>query len=184
MQEQDSTHPTGVAGTASGRDGKGGIVNGNSVTRARNRKAAAAIELHLSGATWTDIASILGYPTARAALVATERALERQLHDEDREKLRAKAGQQLNRLLRGVWSKAIDPDNPEQLQAVGKARELLADHRKLWGLDAPTEVIVTSPSEAELDAWVAKVFASQTPDVPQYDVIEGEVVGEPRALPA
>lgn len=186
MQEQDSSHPTGVAGPVSGRDAGGKINPGNSTGRARTRKANAALELRLGGASWQDIARMMGYPSARAALVATEKALERNLLDHDRDKLRDLVSSRLDRLLRGVWPKAIDPENPEQLPAVGKSRELIADFRKLHGLDAPTEVVVTSPSQRELDDWVARVISQEVPDVPSYDVIEGEVIDEepPRALPA
>lgn len=182
--QQDSTDPTGVRGETSGEKAGGRKVNGNSVSAARSRKAAAAIELSLGGADWGEIARILGYPTARLAKVATERTLAKQLTDTDREKLRALASKRLDRLLRAVWSKAIDPEAPEQLAAAGRARELIADHRRLWGLDAPSEVVVTSPSQAELDAWVARVVSQQVPDVPEYDIIEGEIVGDSHSISA
>jgi hypothetical protein len=180
MMEQDSNDPTGVPGkTSGGSSGPGSAVPGNSVARARNRKANAAIQLALAGASWDDIALTLGYPTARTARVAVEKALEKQLASEnDREKLRSLANARLNRLLRGVWSKAIDPDNPEHLLAATKARELIADHRKLYGLDAPTEVVVHNPTQNELEAWVAMVVNAGIPQVEQYSVIDGEVIDE------
>jgi hypothetical protein len=99
------------------------------------RKANAALQLAYSGATWSDIALALGYPTPRTARIAVETALERELkHTSDRERLRKMAGARLDRLLRAVWSKAIDTENPEQLVAVAKARDIVADHRKLFGL--------------------------------------------------
>jgi hypothetical protein len=175
--QQDSTDPTGVsAPTKQWHDG------GNNAGRARNRKANAALQMRYAGATWNEIASALGYPTPRTAMVATEKALERELANaDDREKLRKLAAARLDRLIRAVWPKAIDPDNPDQMIAVSKAREVIADHRKLFGLDAPTEVVVHNPSQTELEAWVARVVAFQIPEVVEYDIIGEE---EPRALPA
>ena len=179
MQYQDSSDPTGVHGET------GAEVPGNSVSRARMRKANSALQMRLAGATWNEIATALGYPTARTALVATEKALERELrHTDDREKMRRLAGARLDRLLRSVWSKAIDTQSPDQLLAVSKAREVIADHRKLFGLDAPVEVVVHNPTQAELEAWVAKVSQVAIPKVPEYNIVTGEVIGGVDDVPA
>jgi hypothetical protein len=171
---QDSSDPTGVAAPV--RSSAAGPGNPKA-TVARNRKADAAVSMRLAGATWQEIAATLGFPTPRQALVATERALARQLGTEqDREKMRQLAGARLERLLRAVWTKAIDPENPEQLVAFGRAREAIADHRKLFGLDAPSEVIVHSPTMGEIDAWVAQVLTLQGKEVQQFDVITGDVI--------
>jgi len=179
MQHQDSTEPTGVAGTPNGTQ--------NSVTVARNRKASAALQMRLAGATWPDICKGIGYATPRSAMVAVERALVKELHDEnDKEKMRRLVGARLDRLMRSAWTKAISPDHPEHLQALAKCREVIADHRKLYGLDAPTEVVVHNPTRDELEQWVAVVMATGTPPVQEYDIF-GEVTDvkdEPDALPA
>jgi hypothetical protein len=176
MQEQDSDDPTGVKGEAAGNHAGGRVVPGNSVTRARNRKSNAAIQMRLAGASWTEICVALGYPTPRAALVAVEKALERELRTEpDRDKMRQIAGARLDRLLRSVWPKAIDTESPEQMVAVQRSRELIADWRKVYGLDAPTEVVVHSPTQRELEAWVVQVTAANTAPVEELDIINGEV---------
>jgi hypothetical protein len=177
MQQQDSSDPTGVAAVNDS-------TNHTAITRARNRKANAAVSLKLSGATWGEIAEALGYPTARQALVATEKALERQLRDTDRESMRRVAGARLDRLLLSVWSKAIDPAHPEHLIAVTKAREVVDRHAKLFGLDAPTEIIVHNPTQTELEAWVTQVARLRTPEVEEYDILDGEVIDDdpPQAL--
>jgi hypothetical protein len=170
MMSQNSSDPDGVSGSP--RD--------KSVIRARSRKAAAALNLSLSGATWDEIAEVLGYPTARTARVAVERALERQLKNpDDRAQMRRKVDAQLNRLLRAAWSDAIDPKSPDQMVAIGKCRDILADHRKLWGLDAPAEVVVHNPTDHEIQAWVLQIVAG--PPVPEYDIIDGEILGEETA---
>lgn len=180
MQYQDSTDPTGVNGP------RGSLPDTSSVTRSRNRKANAALQMRLGNATWDEIASALGYPTARTALVAVERALEKELSNpEDREKMRKMAGARLERLIRSVWTKAIDPANPEHLVAVGKARDLIDRHAKLYGLDAPQEIVVHSPTQAELEAWVARVASGAIPAVEEADIFDVEYEeDEPLALPA
>lgn len=185
MIEQDSTDPTGVKW-----DGKGG---GLSPTKARQRKAAAALQLKLSGASEGDIAQALGYPTERSVRLAIEKALEKELREnpKDREKMRQMASMRLDRLLRSVWPKAIDMDNPEQLVAVTKSREIIADWRRLHGTDAPAEVIVHSPTENTIEEWVAKVINLGLPPVEEDDVLDLDEDDytetqstEPRALEA
>lgn len=189
MQQQDSTHPTGVSGPPSTRPENGGSGGGtaNTLSRARHRKATAAIQMRLAGATWAEIAAALGYPTPRQALVATEKALAKELHSDDREQMRKLAGARLDRLLRSAWPKAINPDHPDHLIALTKCREVINDHRKLFGLDAPTEVVVHNPSTEELDRWVATVLTLTHPPAEEFDIfaVPGEVVdGGPHALPA
>lgn len=170
MISQDSSDPTGVRAPE-----RHSSADSNHAGRARNRKADAALSLAIGGVGWDDIAVSLGYPTGRTARVAVERALERQLATpEDRAKMRKMANARLERLLRSAWPKAINPDHPEHLAAMGKARDLIADYRKLFGLDAPTEVVVHQPDQAEIEAFVARIV---TPiPVVEYDIIAGEVV--------
>ena len=179
MQRQDATDPTGVA-----------VVNASTdhvtISRARQRKANAAIQMRLGGARYDEIAEVLGFPTARQALVAVERTLEKELKASgDRDAMRRMAGARLERLLRGVWAKAIDPNHPDHLVAVQKARELVDRHAKLFGLDSPTEIVVHSPTASELEAWVSRVVAVGMPQVQEYDIIDGEIEeGPDESLPA
>lgn len=166
MIEQNSEEPTGV--------GKDDTRDHKNATRARVRKSNAALGMALAGASWDEIALALGFPTGRLARVSVEQALERRLDAEDKSKMRALAGARLERLLRGVWAKAIDPENPEQLIATSKAREVIADHRKLFGLDAPSEVIIHQPTRVELEEWVAKIVNLNTPPIEEDTVIDVE----------
>lgn len=170
---QDPDHPTGVS------DNRERAVGGNAVAKTRQRKADAAISMRLSGATWTEIAQVCGYPTPRAALTATERALVKRLDEEDKVKMRQLAGARLERLLRGVWNKAIDPNDPEHLAAVQRAREIIDRHAKLFGLDAPTEIVVHNPTKTELETWVLRVMAAGAPQVDEEDIFDIEVVDNP-----
>lgn len=179
MQQQDSSEPTGVADLSVGRPANKGVATPVQVSR--NRKAQAALQLRLANLTWEEIATSVGYPTARAAMVATERALVKELHEDtdSREHMREMAGARLNRLLRSVWPKAIDGEHPEHLLAASKAREIIDRHIKLYGLDAPTEVIVHTPTRTELEEWVTQVLAlGGTTTQVSHDVILGTVVDE------
>src|SRR5262245_14484184 len=87
---QDSSHPTGVStdqvrkrGGANDRHLGGGEHPNKNLSRARNRKAHGAVALRLAGASWAEVASVLGYPTAHAALVACEGTLEKELTNTD-----------------------------------------------------------------------------------------------------
>lgn len=176
VQAQDPNDPTGVRGRTSGGTGD----NGNSVSRARQRKSNAVLQLRMAGATWEEVCVSLGYPTPRTAQVAFEKALERQLAtNDDREKLRKLANARLERLLRSVWPKAIDADHPEHLIALTKAREVIADHRKLFGLDAPTEVVVHNPTQHELEQWAAMVTSAVNPPVVEYDILDVPAIEGP-----
>lgn len=165
VQQQDSSHPTGVS---SDRDDRVPTI------RARERKANAALELAMAGVDPTKIAQTVGYPSGRAARVAIERALEKKLeHDpESKAKMRALASKRLERLLFSVWAKANDPDNPEHLIANTKARELIGQWTKLHGLDAPAEVVVHSPTTDMLEDWVTRVLTQAVPQVTEHDFLD------------
>jgi hypothetical protein len=168
MQAQDSSHPTGVNVITDD--------DGGNAYRARNRKAAAAIQMQLAGATLAEIAEVLGYSTERAVRVAVEQALEKELHEESKEMLRKMVGMRLNRLLRGVWPKATDEDSPEQMIAVLRATGIIDSYVKLYGLAAPTEVIMYNPAEAEIEKWVAEAIGKTIPVVEEGDIFGGEIV--------
>lgn len=165
--QQDPTHPTGISHDTP---------RGNSeVARARERKAFAALEMKIEGYSWDEIAETVGYPTGRAAQIATERALEQELRSEESKKhMRRLAGKRLERLVRSVWSKATDEEAPEHLAAVDRARLLIDRHAKLYGYDAPAEIVVTNPTSREIDEWVAAMTAASRPDLEEGDVFEGE----------
>jgi hypothetical protein len=164
---QDPTHPTGISHDTP---------RGNSeVARARERKANAALEMKIEGWGWDEIAETVGYPNAKAAIVATELALEQQLKSEESKKhMRKLAGRRLERLIRSAWSKADDEESPEHLRAISEVRLLIDRHAKLYGYDAPSEVIVTNPTTRQIDEWVSRNLRHVQPDLEEGDVFEGE----------
>ncbi len=173
---QSSQHPDGVYDD-------GGYDGGSQVVRARDRKANAAVEMKIEGYSWQEIAEALGYPTARHALIATERALEKRVEENlDKKQLRQIADQRLGKLLRSVSAKAGDANHPEHLAAVAKARDLVGDWVKLHGIAAPAEMTIYNPSESEIDSLVSQFTATQVPQVEEDDIfaedepVDGEVV--------
>jgi len=171
---QDSTDPTGVAnidGTPPSRE----------LVRARDRKANASLDMALHGANWDQIAEVMGYPTARAAKVAVELALERNLSTVDKQKMRLLIQGRYNTMVQAVAPKALDPEHPEQLAALGRYREITADVRRMWGLDAPQEVLVTNPTEREITDWVGLTVSQSLPQVEEDDIVEAELVDDHRA---
>lgn len=179
MMAQDSTEPTGIAGKPGGHDRPG-----NSVSRARNRKANAALELWIQGVDPETICKVVGYPTPRAVRVAVELALEKNLHETDKAILRDLASRQLQAITQGVMGKALNPSHPEHLVAAGRAADLISRWTKLHGLDAPTEHIVYNPTTAQIDQFVALVTGHGMPDVIEGDVYEAEIIEEPDAAQA
>lgn len=143
--------------------------------RAMNRTAAAALELKVQGHSWEEIAEIIGYASADRAKLSVEQALERRVKEDPatKEMARAMIEIRLEKLLRFVWSKAEDPEHPEQLAAVGKAREIIADLRKLLGTDAPMEIAVHDPTDQEIKAWVMEHQALALPKVVEADMFAG-----------
>lgn len=144
------------------------------------RQANAALALRLAGAGYDEVADMLGLASAGAARTAAESALEARAWDDvtGREKLRAENGARLERLLRSVWAKATNPDDPEHLVAVRVARDVIDRHCRLYGLDAPAEVVIHSPTTHEIDAWVAGMISASTEELRamEPEIIDAEVV--------
>lgn len=136
------------------------------------RKAQAAVALRLAGASYDEIATTLGYQSAGRAIAAVEGELAESVRAEDRERQREISGRRYERLIRSVWTKATT-ENPEHLVAVRTAADLITRYNNLWGLNAPTEFHVSSPTTAELERWVAQMTAAQAPKVIEYDVLQG-----------
>ena len=134
---------------------------------------AAAVALRVAGASFADIAVTLGLQNAHSALVQVERELASHLSHDGVEQQRAEATLRLEALLQSVWPKAADTGDPEHLPAVRQALALVDRLIRLHGLDRPTEIVLHTPTVAELERWVASVVARETPDI-----IEADVVGQ------
>jgi len=131
----------------------------------------AATALRLAGASYHEIADALGFPSPAAARLAVETTLAARVGDpQTRETLRAEEAGRLERLLRGVWGKATNPDHAEHLPAVKMAVGIIDRHIRLFGLDAPHEITIHTPTSAEIDAWVASVTGAKISDLRELEV--------------
>ena len=60
--------------------------------------------------------------------------------------------------------------------------QIIDRHAKLFGLDAPTEIVVHTPTQTELEAWVSQMLAGTLPPVHEYDIITGQIVEDDGAV--
>jgi 23S rRNA pseudoU1915 N3-methylase RlmH len=168
---QDPTHPTGVSS-----DDKGG----SALRRARERKAASAVDLKARGYKLEDIAVVLGYPSARHVGVAMERYLEEHLQETDKALLRQITYRRMENATRAIYDKATDPTHPDQIAAGHMLVKYVDRQAKLIGMDAPTEVIVSNPIAQEVQAWIdnavelKRISAGDT----TLQLEEADIIGE------
>jgi hypothetical protein len=150
--------------------------------KGETRNQSAALALRLAGASYDDIASALAYEDSTSARVAVEQALARRADEADpkeKARLRALNAGRIERLLQGVWGRATDRNDPEHLKAVQVAAALIDRHTRLYGLDAPTQVAISNPTQTEIDQWVSHILSKQTAAITVEEddvVVLGEVV--------
>jgi hypothetical protein len=155
------------------------------ISNAPARMGAAAVQLRVNGTSYDDIAMTLGLSSPRAALTLVSRELAQQGEglDEERDALRRVEAARLDELLVSVMEKATDTEHGEHLPAVKTAVTIIDRRIKLYGLDAPSEVIVHTPTQTELDQWVSTMVghsmppqAALEPDIMGEEIIEAEVL--------
>ncbi len=106
-----------------------------------------------------------------------ERSLAATVDSGDRDRMRSLTSRRLERILRGLWGKAADPNHPEHLAAARTAIAVIDRHARLYGLDAPTEMVVYTPAAAEIERWVTGMAQKQVGAMPEEaNILEGEVV--------
>jgi hypothetical protein len=166
--EQDPTDPTGVRETSKSVQ--------RATTIARNRKAAMAVDLYVEKHKPLDVvAKKCGYPDATAARVAIERYMENELreHPKSISMMRDMAGRRLENVLRSVSKKALNGDSDEHLAAVREYRGLINDWVRIYGLQAPQQVIVSNPTS---DMIMEVALRIQQQGAPQLE--EGDIFGD------
>jgi hypothetical protein len=142
----------------------------------RATRQEAAVTLRIYGANYSEIARTLGYASPTHARQAVERSLASAAGQDSREQLRFIEARRLERLLRSVMSKATDEKNEEHLAAVRTAVAIIDRHARLYGLDAPQEMVVYTPAASEIEQWVATMSRQVRAELPQEADIIGEVV--------
>ena len=140
-------------------------------------RAEAAVAMRIAGAAYSEIARTLDFTSAHQARMSVEATLAATAGGNDREQLRFVEARRLERLLRSLWRKALDENHDEHLAAIRTALAVIDRHARLYGLDAPAEMVVYSPSREEIDRFVAVAAASLTAKLPdEADIIDGQVV--------
>jgi hypothetical protein len=141
----------------------------------------AAAALRMDGMAFAEIGATLGLSATEAKQAVSRylASLADRMPEEDRAKMRTREDARLDKLLYAVWGKALDEENPEQLHAVKVALAIGERRAKMYGLDAPTEVINHTPTTAEIDQWAQHLtgFAASH-GVTEAEVIDGELVDE------
>jgi hypothetical protein len=144
-------------------------------TKDRPSRQDMAVALRIWGANYTEIAKQCGYTSAKMARLAVERGLAASVGEDDREQRRHLEARRLERLLRAVMPRATNEDDPEQVSYVRASLAIIDRHARLYGLDAPQEVVLYNPTERELESWLESKTALMQQDLPEEaDIIEGE----------
>jgi len=145
-----------------------------------DNKSQSALALKLSGASYTDIAKVVGYSSAYHARQAVEQVLAASADSpEDRDKMRVLIDRRLNRLLQSVMSKAVNPKDPQHLAYNGRALALVDRQAKLWGVDAPVQVTV-APADSYIHEYAQRLLGvmDQDKEAVEADIIDADILEE------
>jgi hypothetical protein len=101
-----------------------------------------------------------------------------------REDMRKLIGKKLDRLQAAVMSKALDPNDPNQLAFHARALAVVDRQAKLWGVDAAIQVQVNASDEqilafvemASPTAAADKLAIEADPMAFDEDIIDAEVI--------
>jgi len=148
----------------------------NGLSKDRASRIESAVALKVAGANYAQIARALDYAHPALARQAVEKALSTSVSDEDRKAQRLVASARIEALLRSVWKRANDPQDEEHLGYMRGALALIDRYAKLWGLDAPIEVVSYTPSQAEYQAALESIVHQFTANLPEEADIIGEVL--------
>jgi hypothetical protein len=149
-------------------------------------RAAAAVQMAVDGAAYSDIAKVLDYETPAAAKKAVWAAIGDVTPDPHAvEQRREMMGRALGKLLSSCMRRATNPHDPDHTNYVRTTLAILDRQARLYGLDAPTTVQIHTPTQREIDAYVDHVrqLRLEAAGDLEADILDGEVVeaGEGRA---
>lgn len=130
-------------------------------------RAEAAWSARVAGATWAEAAATAGYSCGENAARAVRQTYGT-LPELDRSEQRSLWRARLEALWRQALRDALE-NHPGALTAAVRVAQAAA---RLDGLDAPTELVVHNPTAQELEAWVARMLSSTTPELEEADIFE------------
>lgn len=140
-------------------------------------RAAAAVNLLISGASYQDIAKVLVYRNVdeiKRAIWKTIGSIE--MDEVRRAREKELMARRLNTMIGSGWKRANDPGDPDHLAYQRLMLAIMDRQAKLYGLDAPSESIVYTPSQQEINEHVARVrnlVVVEAGDV-EADVLEAD----------
>lgn len=121
-------------------------------------RASAAVNLLISGADYRDIAKVLVYKNTDEVKRAVWNAIGSIEMDENRRgRERELMARRLTAMISSGWKRATNPNDPDHLAYQRLMLAIMDRQAKLYGLDAPTQSIVYTPSQAEINEHVARV---------------------------
>jgi len=142
-------------------------------------RASAAVNLLISGANYTDIAKVLAYKNVDDAKRAVWHAIGSIEMDETRRgRERELMARRLTAMISSGWKRANNPNDPDHLAYQRLMLAIMDRQAKLYGLDAPSESIVYTPSQAEINEHVARV---RNLVIVEAGDVEADVLGGDRA---
>ena len=152
---------------------EGGKADALYVAELPHDRVRAVLTLWTSGANFSEIATALGMRSPTVVQMTVERALGEMVDDTtDRTTQRRKMSLVLDRLMRATLPKAVNPENPEQLQAVRTVTALVERYSRL---DAPTEVTVHMPGAQEFTTFIEAAARGLGMEVPvEADIFSDE----------
>jgi hypothetical protein len=133
------------------------------------RKATTVWSARVAGATWQQAAEVAGYRSREAAMKAVRNTYGQlpRIERDDARHLWRERGELL-------WRQALRDALDQRSGAVTAAVRVIQAMTALDGLNAPAQVVLHSPSEAEIEEWVSQVLSLTVPAVEEADVIDVE----------
>ena len=149
-------------------------------TKVTPSRAKAIVALRLSGAGFTEIAQIEELANASAARRIYEETLAAMVGPKEVEKLCDLFSARLDRLLKAVWAKAINPKQPDQLAFIRTALSINDRIDALHGTAAPQKVEVYTPDLEKQREWLRQAADQFTPAdrKQEEEIIDAVVVGD------
>lgn len=144
-------------------------------------RAAAAVKMAVEGVSYTDIARTLDYESPAAAKKAVWSSIgDIEIDADEVKRKRDLMGKGLGRLLQSSMRRATNPHDPDHLAYQRVVLAIMDRQARLYGLDAPTNLVVHTPTQREIDEYVSHVRQLNlvaSGDV-EADIIDGEVISD------
>lgn len=143
-------------------------------------RAAAALQLRIDGAGWSDIAKVLDFDTPADARMAVEFALAQEAKStESIDQIRFLEARRMERILSSLMRRATNPSDPDHLAYARTAMVVIDRHAKLFGADAPQQLNVTyNPVAGQIEQWVMNMARQVHGEIQEADILDVEVISD------